>query len=105
MSHHAFAMKPSPVKSSSGRAGRRGKDACRPIGPQRAMTLPIDTDHRRADALRYRAVELAKEARWEANTGRRRFLLDKARSALAAADEIAAGLPPEPQIFRNSKTC
>jgi hypothetical protein len=31
--------------------------------------------------------------------------LDKARSAVAAADEIAPELPPEPQIFRNSKTC
>jgi hypothetical protein len=69
------------------------------------MTLPIDTDHRRADQYRRRAIELAQEARWEADRGRRNFLLDKARSAVAAADEIAAGLPPEPQIFRNSKTC
>jgi hypothetical protein len=59
------------------------------------MTLPIDTSRRRADAL-------AKEARWEADKGRRRFLNDKARSSLAAADEIAPELASEPQIFRKS---
>jgi hypothetical protein len=58
------------------------------------MTLPIDHDRRRADAYRRRAIELAEEARWEADQGRRRFLLDKARSAVAAADEIAPELPP-----------
>jgi hypothetical protein len=46
------------------------------------MTLPIDNG-RRADALRRRAVELAQEARWEADRGRRNFLLDKARSAVS----------------------
>jgi hypothetical protein len=64
------------------------------------MTLPIDPDRRRADALRLRAIELAKEARWEADKSRRRFLTDKARSAVAAADAIAPELPAEPEIFR-----
>jgi hypothetical protein len=64
------------------------------------MTAPIDPDRRRADALRLRAIELAQEARWEENKGRRRFLTDKARSAVAAADAIAPELPPEPEIFR-----
>jgi hypothetical protein len=41
------------------------------------MTLPIDTDHRRADAYRRRAIELAEEARNEEDRGRRSFLLDK----------------------------
>ena len=59
------------------------------------MTLPIDTDRRRADNYRRRAIELAQEARWEADKGRRRFLLDKARSSVAAADEIAPELPSE----------
>jgi hypothetical protein len=63
------------------------------------MTLPIDHS-RRADALRRRAIELAQEARWEADRGRRNFLLDKARSAVAAADEIAPELSSEPEIFR-----
>jgi hypothetical protein len=64
------------------------------------MPFPI-VDHR-ADAYRRRAIELAEEARWENDKGRRRFLLDKARSAIAAADKIAAELEPEPQIFRTS---
>ena len=51
------------------------------------MTLPID-DSRRADNYRRRAIELATEARDEADRGRRKFLLDKARSSLAAADAI-----------------
>jgi hypothetical protein len=66
------------------------------------MTAPIDPDRRRADALRLRAIELAQEARWEENKGRRRFLTDKARSAVAAADEIAPELPSEPQVFRTA---
>jgi hypothetical protein len=64
------------------------------------MTLPIDTDHRRADGYRRRAIELAEEARNEEDRGRRRFLLDKARSAVAAADAIAPEPPPQPEIFR-----
>jgi hypothetical protein len=64
--------------------------------------MPMDPDQRRADALRRRAIELAQQARWEADTGRRRFLTDKARSAVAVADEIAPELPPEPEIFRKS---
>jgi hypothetical protein len=64
------------------------------------MTLPIDNDRRRADQYRRRAIELAEEARWEADKGRRRFLLDKARRAVAATDEIAPELPSEPEIFR-----
>jgi hypothetical protein len=66
------------------------------------MTLPIDNERRRADALRLRAIELAQEARWEENKGRRHFLLDKARSAVAAADEIAPELPSKPQVFSSS---
>jgi hypothetical protein len=61
------------------------------------MTLPADPDRRRADALRRRAIELAQEARWEEDKAQRHFLLDKARSSVAAADEIAPELPPEPQ--------
>jgi hypothetical protein len=56
--------------------------------------------HSRADTYRRRAIELAEEARWENDKARRRFLLDKARGAVAAADEIAPELPAEPQIFR-----
>jgi hypothetical protein len=66
------------------------------------MMLPIDTSRRRADAYRRRAIELAQEARWENDKGRRRFLLDKARSAVAAADEIAraaAGAASFPQVM------
>jgi hypothetical protein len=62
------------------------------------MMTPIDPDRRRADALRRRAIELAQEARSEEHKGRRRFLTDKARSAVAAADEIAPELPSEPEI-------
>jgi hypothetical protein len=66
--------------------------------------MPAPIDHRRrADGLRRRAIELAREAYNEADRGRRRFLLDKARSSIAAADAIAPELPPEPQIFRSSK--
>ena len=64
--------------------------------------LPIDHDHHRADALRRRAIELAQQARWEDDKAQRHFLLDKARSAVAAADEIAPELPSEPKIFRKS---
>jgi hypothetical protein len=64
------------------------------------MTLPADPDRRRADALRKRAMELAIEARWQEDKSQRHFLLDKARSSLAAADAIAPELPSEPEIFR-----
>jgi hypothetical protein len=61
------------------------------------MTLPID-DSRRADALRRRAVELGLEARNKDDKARRRLLIDKARSSIAAADAIAPELPAEPEI-------
>jgi hypothetical protein len=60
----------------------------------------VATDRRRADQYRRRAIELAQEARDEADKGRRRFLLDKARSSMAAADAIAPELPSEPEFFR-----
>jgi|SoiMethySBSTD1v2_1073268.scaffolds.fasta_scaffold4780335_1 hypothetical protein len=65
------------------------------------MPLPI-TDGR-PDAYRRRAIELAEEARGEADQARRRFLLDKARAFVRCADELAPELPPEPQIFRSGK--
>jgi hypothetical protein len=64
--------------------------------------MPLPIVDRRADALRRRAIELAQEARWEADKGRRRFLLDKARSAVAAADATAPEPPPQPEIFRSA---
>ena len=59
------------------------------------MPLPITGPTRRA-------IELAEEARGEADQARRRFLLDKARAFVLCADELAQ-LPPEPQIFRSGK--
>ena len=50
--------------------------------------MPLPISDRRADAYRRRAIELAEEARYEDDKARRRFLLDEARSSLAAADEL-----------------
>src|SRR5437660_7687345 len=62
------------------------------------MGLPVID--RRAELYRRRAQELAEAARAEDDKGRRGFLIDKARSYWAVAEQIEPLLPAEPQVFR-----
>jgi hypothetical protein len=62
------------------------------------MALPVAD--RRADSYRRRAQELAEAARAEDAKARRRFLIDKARSYWAVAEQIEPLLPAERVVAR-----